>query len=85
MNHLLRHINGVTYVEYTHGTNEKGADFIVSRFDEALGATNHIGVVVKVGKILKISMMSPVRLKSVYCLERYAAERKRFDLPKFGF
>ncbi len=53
LNHLLRHINGVTYVEYTHGTNEKGADFIVSRFDEALGATNHIGVVVKVGKILQ--------------------------------
>lgn len=53
LNHLLRHINGVTYVEYTHGTNEKGADFIVSRFDDALGATNHIGVVVKVGKILQ--------------------------------
>ena len=53
LNHLLRQINGVTTVEYTHGTNEKGADFIVSRFDEALGATNHIGVVVKVGRILQ--------------------------------
>jgi tRNA A37 threonylcarbamoyladenosine biosynthesis protein TsaE len=53
LNHLLRQISGVTTVEYTHGTNEKGADFIVSRFDDALGATNHIGVVVKVGKILQ--------------------------------
>ena len=53
LNHVLRHINGVSYVEYTHGPNEKGADFIVSRIDDALGATNHIGVVVKVGKILQ--------------------------------
>ena len=53
LNHLLRHIDGVTHVEYTHGPNEKGADFIVSRYDSALGNTNHIGVVVKVGKILQ--------------------------------
>ena len=53
LNHLLRHMNGVNYVEYTHGSNEKGADFVISRFDEALGETYHIGVVVKVGKILQ--------------------------------
>ncbi|MES2385733.1 MAG: NACHT domain-containing protein [Pseudomonadota bacterium] len=53
LNHLLRHIAGVTHVEYTHGPNERGADFIVSRLDDALGTTNHIGVVVKVGKILQ--------------------------------
>ena len=53
LNHLLRQISGVTTVEYTHGPNEKGADFIVSRYDDALDATNHIGVVVKVGKILQ--------------------------------
>ena len=53
LNHLLRQIDGVQHVEYTHGPNEKGADFIVSRHDSALGHTNHIGVVVKVGKILQ--------------------------------
>lgn len=53
LDHLLRQIDGVTNVEYTHGTNEKGADFIVSRHDAALGLTNHIGVVVKIGKILQ--------------------------------
>lgn len=53
LNHLLRHIDGVKSVEYTHGPNEKGADFVVSRHDSALNNTNHIGVVVKVGKILQ--------------------------------
>ncbi len=53
LNSVLRHIDGVTNVENTHGTNEKGADFIVSRLDRALNTIHHIGVVVKVGKILQ--------------------------------
>lgn len=53
LEHLLRQIDGVTHVEYTHGPNEKGADFIICRHDGALGLTHHIGVVVKVGKILQ--------------------------------
>jgi hypothetical protein len=53
LNHVLRQIEGVVHVELTHGTNEKGADFIVARNDPALGITNYIGVVVKVGKILQ--------------------------------
>lgn len=53
LSHLLRNIKDVTHVEYTHGTNEKGADFIVTRHDEALNTTHHIGIVAKVGKILQ--------------------------------
>jgi hypothetical protein len=39
-------------VEHTHGPNEKGADFIVTRRDEALNRNHHIGILVKIGKIL---------------------------------
>ncbi|MDF3822906.1 NACHT domain-containing protein [Leptospira sp. 96542] len=53
LEHLLRQIADVTHVEYTHGPNEKGADFIVARRDAALGLTSHIGVVAKIGKILQ--------------------------------
>jgi hypothetical protein len=38
-------------VEYTHGPNEKGADFGLTRFDPALSTCSYVGVVAKVGKI----------------------------------
>lgn len=52
LNHTFRNMEGVTEVEYTHGTNEKGADFIITKVDPTLNRTHHVGVVVKVGKIL---------------------------------
>ncbi|MEW5789393.1 MAG: NACHT domain-containing protein [Pseudomonadota bacterium] len=52
LDHLLRNIEGVTGVEYKHGPNEKGADFIVTRRDVALERDVHIGVIAKKGKIL---------------------------------
>lgn len=48
--HRLAHVQ---YVEYTHGPNEKGADFVIERRDDALGTTNFIGVVAKCDKILQ--------------------------------
>lgn len=48
----FRHMDGVKEVEYTHGVHEKGADFILTRFDEALGRSHYVGVVAKVGKIV---------------------------------
>lgn len=52
LKNVLRHIDGVTEVEYTHGRDEKGADLIVTRFDSALGRSHQIGVIAKIGKIL---------------------------------
>jgi hypothetical protein len=48
----LRQLDGIEEVEYTHGPHEKGADFILTRRDPALGRTHQIGIVVKRGKIL---------------------------------
>lgn len=43
----------VSYVEYTHGPNEMGADFVIERVDAALGTSDYIGVVAKSDKILQ--------------------------------
>ncbi len=52
---LLRNIfdsmPGVTAVEYTHGNTELGADFVLTKFDEIIGDTFYVGVIVKKGKI----------------------------------
>lgn len=50
---IFHSLENVQYVEYTHGTNEKGADFVIERRDDALGTTNFIGVVAKCEKILQ--------------------------------
>lgn len=50
---MLRKFRGVQYVEYTHGPDEKGADFVIERHDDSIGATSFIGVVAKCDKILQ--------------------------------
>ena len=50
---VLGKLENIKGVEYTHGTQEKGADFVLTRFDPALGSFSYIGVVVKKGKITK--------------------------------
>jgi NACHT domain len=52
LRNVLRQIDGVTEVEYTHGQSEKGADLIVTRFDKALERSHQIGVIAKIGKVL---------------------------------
>lgn len=48
---VLGKLENIKSVEYTHGTQEKGADFVLTRFDPALGTFFYVGVVVKKGKI----------------------------------
>ena len=43
----------VQHVEYTHGPDEMGADFVFSRLDEVFHDMEYIGVIVKVGKIVQ--------------------------------
>jgi hypothetical protein len=42
---------GISHVEYTHGPNEMGADFVLTSTHEILGTTEHIGIIAKRGKI----------------------------------
>jgi len=48
---LFDRLPNIDNVEYTHGINEMGADFVLSKFDETLSLTEYIGVIVKTGKI----------------------------------
>ncbi len=48
---LLRRLPAVIEVEYRHGTNEMGADFIVEKDDGTFGRREYVGVIAKVGKI----------------------------------
>lgn len=51
LNSILGKLPSIKGIEYTHGTQEKGADFVLTKLDETLDVFTHIGVVVKKGKI----------------------------------
>ena len=44
-------LQDIQHVDYTHGTNEKGADFVLTKHDRTLTRTEYIGVIAKLGKI----------------------------------
>ncbi|MBE8718797.1 restriction endonuclease [Cellvibrio polysaccharolyticus] len=52
---IFKKMEGVKNVEYTHGTLEFGADFILSKKDELLDDIDYIGVIVKKNKISQSS------------------------------
>lgn len=48
---LFNKLPNIQKVEYTHGPNEIGADFVLSKLDDTLGITTYIGVIAKIGNI----------------------------------
>lgn len=48
---LLPKLPDVQHVEYTHGTDEMGADFVVQKVDSTTGETRYVGIIAKLGKI----------------------------------
>jgi hypothetical protein len=48
---LLPKLPRVLKVDYTHGQDEKGADFVLTRTDDTLGTPEYVGILAKVGKI----------------------------------
>jgi hypothetical protein len=50
---LFRKLPNIQAVEYRHGNNEKGADFILTSRHEVLGHLKYIGTIVKIGEIDK--------------------------------
>lgn len=50
---VFRKAHSIKHVEYTHGTNEKGADFVLTRHDATLDTDDYIGVIAKVGALSK--------------------------------
>ena len=50
---VLPKLPRVQDVEYHHGRDEMGADFVISRTDDTFGNIEYIGVIAKVGKIVQ--------------------------------
>ena len=48
---LFNRLSDIINVEYTHGTSEKGADFILTKYDKTLDNVDYVGVIAKTGKI----------------------------------
>ena len=51
LNELFSRMPNIESVEYTHGQNEMGADFVLCKNDTTLQRYEYIGVIVKIGKI----------------------------------
>jgi hypothetical protein len=51
LSNLLSKLPQIRNVEYNHGPNEKGADFVLTRYEEIIDDTLYIGVIAKIGKI----------------------------------
>ena len=51
LNKLFKKMSSVTHVEYTHGSDERGADFILERTDSLLNETSNVGIIAKIGNI----------------------------------
>jgi predicted NACHT family NTPase len=48
---LFSRLPNITKVEYTHGPNEMGADFVITKKDDTLDDFEYIGIIVKSGVI----------------------------------
>ena len=51
LNAVLPKLPRVQDVEYHHGTDEMGADFVISRINDTFGHIEYIGVIAKVGRV----------------------------------
>lgn len=51
MDTLIPKLPNVIQYEYTHGTNEKGADFVICKNDPTLNDNEFVGVIAKIDKI----------------------------------
>ena len=67
----------ITRVEYTHGSNEKGADFILARQHEVLKREEYIGVVAKVGKIHQKLSSVQTQVQECLLLPRFLEQGKK--------
>lgn len=50
---LLPKLPNVIKVEYTHGHNEMGADFVIAKNNDVFGNTEYIGLIAKIGKVVQ--------------------------------
>ncbi len=77
LNSLFRTLPNISSVEYTHGPNELGADFVLEREDPVLQSRQYVGVIVKTGKISLSNVQDVQRQVNDCKLERFHTSGKR--------
>ncbi len=77
LNTLLPKLIGIRKVEYKHGPNEKGTDFILTKHDDTLEKTVYIGVIAKIDKITQSSIFDVGRQIEECDLARYIENGKK--------
>ena len=60
---IFEKIPRVVNVDHTHGTDEWGADFVITRKDDITDLDEYIGVIVKIGKIHQDTMKIEQQIK----------------------
>lgn len=50
---ILIELPRVKRSDYTHGSTERGADFVLTREDDTVNDVEHVGIIAKIGKITK--------------------------------
>ena len=73
---IFTKLPNVTRVEYTHGKDEMGADFLIHKTDTTLGETDYVGVIAKIGKITQNTTEIERQIDEC-CLERFASDGKK--------
>ncbi len=71
-------------MEYTQGSNEMGADFVIARKGDTFGNTEYIGVVAKIGDIHQNFSEVERQIDDVQCLESLEMAKTKYILMKFG-
>jgi RHS repeat-associated protein len=75
---LFRKLPSVKSVDYNHGSNEMGADFLLSQENPALKSTIYVGVIAKVGKIEQAKAQEVERQVQECFIEKIIARDRIF-------
>lgn len=73
---LFKKLPGIADFQNTHGAFEKGADFILRKYDETLRKEQYIGVIAKLGS-LKLNMSDVERQIDECSMRRYRFDGKQ--------
>lgn len=77
---LLPKLPSVSKVDYTHGQNEMGADFIVTLRDQTLDAEEYVGLIVKSGDVRQDHDSLERQIKECSVPRHYDGGKKKINL-----
>lgn len=74
---LFKRLPNVKQVEYHQGPSEKGADFVIIKYDDTLDEETYIGVICKVGKITQSHSEIERQIDECKVMQRFISSGKK--------